>query len=213
MKPVLTFDKVCMTYYTKTNQTQALDELSFDINQGEFVSVLGPSGCGKTTLLSLASGTLKPTDGQILLDGKQVTKTSTDVGYMLQRDHLFEWRTIYKNVTLGLEIQKKLTKENLEHCERLIEEYGLKDFKNHYPNELSGGMRQRIALIRAIIKNPDILLLDEPTSSLDEESKNILLDYLEKIKDDKIIIIVSHDLNLISKLDQVIDLKTYKILR
>ena len=122
MTPVLTFDKVCMTYYTQTSQTQALDNLSFNINEGEFVSVLGPSGCGKTTLLSLASGTLKPTDGQILLDGKQVTKTSTDVGYMLQRDHLFEWRNIYKNVTLGLEIQKKLTKENIEHCQRLIEE-------------------------------------------------------------------------------------------
>ncbi|MBR2371857.1 MAG: ATP-binding cassette domain-containing protein, partial [Clostridia bacterium] len=95
MKPVLTFDKVSMTYYTKANETQALKDLSFDLFKGEFMSVLGPSGCGKTTLLSLASGTLKPTQGQILLDGKQVTKTSTDVGYMLQRDHLFEWRTIY----------------------------------------------------------------------------------------------------------------------
>ena len=126
MRPVLTFDKVSMTYYTKANETQAIKDLSFDLFKGEFMSVLGPSGCGKTTLLSLASGTLKPTKGQILLDGKQVTKTSTDVGYMLQRDHLFEWRTIYKNVLLGLEIQKKMTDENVRHCERLIEEYGLK---------------------------------------------------------------------------------------
>ena len=131
MRPVLTFDKVSMTYYTKANETQAIKDLSFDLFKGEFMSVLGPSGCGKTTLLSLASGTLKPTKGQILLDGKQVTKTSTDVGYMLQRDHLFEWRTIYKNVLLGLEIQKKMTDENVRHCERLIEDYGLKEFASH----------------------------------------------------------------------------------
>ena len=111
MTDILTFENVCMTYYTKTSQTQALNNLSFSVKKGEFVSVLGPSGCGKTTLLSLAAGTLKPTKGKILLDGKQVSKASADVGYMLQRDHLFEWRTIYKNILLGLEIQKKLTKE------------------------------------------------------------------------------------------------------
>lgn len=197
MKQVLTFDKVCMTYYTKTSQTQALDNLSFSINQGEFVSVLGPSGCGKTTLLSLASGTLKPTSGRILLDGKQVTKTSTDVGYMLQRDHLFEWRNIYKNVTLGLEIQKKLTKENIEHCQRLIEEYGLKDFKNHYPMQLSGGMRQRVALIRTLALKPKVLLLDEPFSALDFQTRlNVCDDVYSIIKKEGITaLLVTHDIS------------------
>ena len=171
MTGILTLDNVCMTYYTKKSQTEAIKNLSFDVRQGEFISVLGPSGCGKTTLLSLISGTLKPTSGRILLNGNEITKTSTDIGYMLQRDHLFEWRTIYKNITLGLEIQKKLTPENVEHCERLIEEYGLKDFKNHYPMQLSGGMRQRVALIRTLALNPQVLLLDEPFSALDFQTR------------------------------------------
>ena len=197
MKQVLTFDKVSMTYYTKTNQTHAIDNLSFGINEGEFVSVLGPSGCGKTTLLSLASGTLKPTAGQILLDGKQVTKTSTDVGYMLQRDHLFEWRTIYKNITLGLEIQKKLTKENIDHCERLLCDYGLKDFKNHYPMQISGGMRQRVALIRTLALKPKVLLLDEPFSALDFQTRlNLCDDVYNIIKREGITaLLVTHDIS------------------
>jgi len=186
-----------MTYYTKANETQALKDLSFDLFKGEFMSVLGPSGCGKTTLLSLASGTLKPTQGQILLDGKQVTKTSTDVGYMLQRDHLFEWRTIYKNVLLGLEIQKKLTDENIKHCERLIEEYGLKEFKNHYPMQLSGGMRQRVALIRTLALKPKVLLLDEPFSALDFQTRLHLCDDVHAIikKEGITALLVTHDIS------------------
>ena len=161
------------------------------------MSVLGPSGCGKTTLLSLASGTLKPTQGQILLDGKQVTKTSTDVGYMLQRDHLFEWRTIYKNVLLGLEIQKKMTDENVKHCERLIEEYGLKEFKNHYPMQLSGGMRQRVALIRTLALKPKVLLLDEPFSALDFQTRLHLCDDVHAIikKEGITALLVTHDIS------------------
>ena len=197
MRPVLTFDKVSMTYYTKANETQAIKDLSFDLFKGEFMSVLGPSGCGKTTLLSLASGTLKPTKGQILLDGKQVTKTSTDVGYMLQRDHLFEWRTIYKNVLLGLEIQKKMTDENVRHCERLIEEYGLKEFKNHYPMQLSGGMRQRVALIRTLALKPKVLLLDEPFSALDFQTRLRLCDDVHAIikKEGITALLVTHDIS------------------
>jgi len=188
---------VSMTYYTKANETQALKDLSFDLFKGEFMSVLGPSGCGKTTLLSLASGTLKPTQGQILLDGKQVTKTSTDVGYMLQRDHLFEWRTIYKNVLLGLEIQKKMTDENVKHCERLIEEYGLKEFKNHYPMQLSGGMRQRVALIRTLALKPKVLLLDEPFSALDFQTRLHLCDDVHAIikKEGITALLVTHDIS------------------
>lgn len=197
MTGILTLDNVSMTYYTKKSQTEAIKNLSFDVKQGEFVSVLGPSGCGKTTLLSLISGTIKPTGGRILLNGNEVTKTSTDIGYMLQRDHLFEWRTIYKNITLGLEIQKKLTPENLEHCERLIEEYGLKDFKNHYPMQLSGGMRQRVALIRTLALNPQVLLLDEPFSALDFQTRlHVCDDVYEIIKKEGITaLLVTHDIS------------------
>jgi len=197
MTDILTFDNISMTYYTKASQTEALHNLSFGIKEGEFISVLGPSGCGKTTLLSLASGTLKPTNGRILLAGKQITKTSPDVGYMLQRDHLFEWRTIYKNILLGLEIQKKLTDENIRHCDRLIEEYGLKEFKNHYPNQLSGGMRQRVALIRTLALNPKILLLDEPFSALDFQTRlHVCDDVYEIIKKEGITaLLVTHDIS------------------
>ena len=194
---ILKLDKVSLTYFSDKEETLALDDITFEIEEGDFVSIVGPSGCGKTTLLSLASGTLKPTQGQILLDGKQITKTSTDVGYMLQRDHLFEWRTIYKNVLLGLEIQKKLTNENVRHCERLIEEYGLKEFKNHYPMQLSGGMRQRVALIRTLALKPKVLLLDEPFSALDFQTRLHLCDDVHAIikKEGITALLVTHDIS------------------
>ena len=194
---ILELSNVQKIFYTKTQETMAVKNLSFEVKKGEFVALLGPSGCGKTTLLSLASGTLKPTAGQILLDGKQVTKTSTDVGYMLQRDHLFEWRTIYKNITLGLEIQKKLTKENIDHCERLLCDYGLKDFKNHYPMQISGGMRQRVALIRTLALKPKVLLLDEPFSALDFQTRlNLCDDVYNIIKREGITaLLVTHDIS------------------
>lgn len=197
MTNILTLDNVSMTYYTKKSQTEAIRDLSFDVKKGEFISVLGPSGCGKTTLLSLISGTLKPTSGRVLLGGEEINKASADIGYMLQRDHLFEWRTIYKNITLGLEIQKKKTKENLEHCERLIEEYGLKDFKNHYPTQLSGGMRQRVALIRTLALNPKVLLLDEPFSALDFQTRLHVCDDVHKIikKEGITAVLVTHDIS------------------
>ena len=197
MNSILTLDNVSMTYYTKKTRTEAIKNLSFDVKQGEFISVLGPSGCGKTTLLSLISGTLRPTSGRILLDGAEITGTSTDVGYMLQRDHLFEWRTIYKNITLGLEIQHKKSKENLEHCDRLIEDYGLKDFVRHYPSQLSGGMRQRVALIRTLALSPKVLLLDEPFSALDFQTRLHVCDDVYAIikKEGITAVLVTHDIS------------------
>lgn len=197
MTSILTLNNVSMTYYTKKSQTEALKNLTFDVRRGEFVSVLGPSGCGKTTLLSLISGTLKPTGGTILLEGKPIDRANADVGYMLQRDHLFEWRNIYKNVTLGLEIQKKLTKENLEHCDRLIEEYGLKDFVKHYPSQLSGGMRQRVALIRTLALSPKVLLLDEPFSALDFQTRLHVCDDVYAIirREGITAMLVTHDIS------------------
>ena len=160
-----------MTYYTKTDETKAIDNLSFDVNKGEFVAIVGPSGCGKTTILSIIAGILKPTFGEVLLNGSKVEKVNNEVGYMLQHDHLFEWRTIYKNIILGLEIQKKSSPEALAHIENLLEKYNLKDFKKYYPSQLSGGMRQRVALIRTLALDPDVLLLDEPFSALDFQTR------------------------------------------
>ena len=197
MTNILALLDVSMTYYTKTSQTQAIKNLSLEVKKGEFMSILGPSGCGKTTLLSLISGTLKPTEGKITLNGKEIDGTTTEIGYMLQRDHLFEWRTIYKNITLGLEIQHKLTGENLDHCERLIEKYGLKDFVKHYPNQLSGGMRQRVALIRTLALNPDVLLLDEPFSALDFQTRLQVCDDVHAIikSEGKTAVLVTHDIS------------------
>ena len=167
MSATLSLNNISMTYYTKTDETKAIDNLSFDVNKGEFVAIVGPSGCGKTTILSIIAGILKPTFGEVLLNGSKVEKVNNEVGYMLQHDHLFEWRTIYKNIILGLEIQKKSSPEALAHIENLLEKYNLKDFKKYYPSQLSGGMRQRVALIRTLALDPDVLLLDEPLGALD----------------------------------------------
>ncbi|MCM1195238.1 MAG: ATP-binding cassette domain-containing protein, partial [Firmicutes bacterium] len=163
--PILRFDNVSKVFYSKTQQTNAIENLSFEVNEGEFVAIIGPSGCGKTTILSLVCRLIEPTSGKV--------ETSTDnaVGYMLQRDQLFEWRTIEKNIVLGLEIQRKMTAENVDKAHNLLKKYGLWEFRKRYPQELSGGMRQRVALIRTLAINPDLLLLDEPFSALDFQTR------------------------------------------
>jgi len=198
---------VSMNYHTLEGETQAIRKLNFDIMNGEFVSIVGPSGCGKSTLLSLIAGILKPTSGKILVNGKEVEGPSSSVGYMLQKDHLFEWRNIMKNITIGLEIQGKLNKENQEFVEMLLKEYGLYEFRNYYPRQLSGGMRQRVALIRTLATKPDILLLDEPFSALDYQTRIAISEevwlILKKAK--KTAILVTHDLaEAISMSDRII---------
>lgn len=197
VKKVVELKNVSMNYHTLNGETQAIRNLSLDITNGEFVSIVGPSGCGKSTLLSLISGILKPTSGSILVNGEPVLGPSSNVGYMLQKDHLFEWRTIIKNATLGLEIQKKLTKESQAYVEQLLDEYGLADFKHHYPKQLSGGMRQRAALIRTLATNPDILLLDEPFSALDYQTRLAISEEICMIirKEKKTAILVTHDIS------------------
>jgi NitT/TauT family transport system ATP-binding protein len=194
---VVEIKNVSMNYHTLSGETQAIRNLSLDINNGETVSIVGPSGCGKSTLLSLISGILKPTSGSILVNGEPVAGPSSNVGYMLQKDHLFGWRTIIKNATLGLEIQKKLTKESQAYVEHLLDEYGLADFKHHYPKQLSGGMRQRAALIRTLATNPDILLLDEPFSALDYQTRLAISEEIWLIikKERKTAILVTHDIS------------------
>ena len=154
MNPVLKVQDVCLSYHTLSGETPALSHISFDLMPGEFLSIVGPSGCGKSTLLNLIAGLLTPEHGSITLGGRPVSSGSTTVGYMLQKDHLLEWRSIYKNILLGLEIRKELTPEKLAHAEALLQTYGLDRFRDARPSQLSGGMRQRAALIRTLVLEP-----------------------------------------------------------
>lgn len=186
---LLRFENVSMTYHTAAEETEALEDISFSVNKGEFMAVVGPSGCGKTTLLSLAAGLIKPSKGK-------VTAAECEIGYMLQRDHLFEWRSVYKNITLGLEIKKKTDKESLRHVEELLNKYGLEQFRDYYPRQLSGGMRQRVALIRTLALSPELLLLDEPFSALDFQTRMQVCDDVYYIirKEKKTALLVTHDI-------------------
>lgn len=186
------------TYHTLTDETHALCDINFHVDEGEFVSIVGPSGCGKSTLLSLLCGLLKPESGRILFKGDTLCDANRfQIGYMLQQDHLFEWRSVKKNVLLGLEIQKKLSKESIKEADFLLELYGLSDFKEARPSRLSGGMRQRAALIRTLLLHPDLLLLDEPFSALDYQTRLKVADDIGGIirKSKKTAILVTHDLS------------------
>jgi NitT/TauT family transport system ATP-binding protein len=185
----LEFEDVYKHFCNKDTKLDVLHNISFSVDEGEIVAITGPSGSGKTTILNIISGLIKPSSGKVTVHG--------NIGYMFQRDHLFEWKNIYDNVMLGLEIQKNKTEENIKSVERMLKIYGLWDFRNAYPKELSGGMRQRVALIRTLAVNPDILLLDEPFSSLDYQTKLIVSqDIYNIIKNEKkTTIIVSHDIS------------------
>ena len=207
MQNALKLSNVSYTYYSPNGETKALDLLSFSVKKGEFVAIVGPSGCGKSTLLNLITGLIRPTTGQILLDNKPLHEFYEPIGYMLQKDQLLEWRTIYRNLTLGLEIQHRVTKENLDRIDRLLKSYHLYDFRNSYPRQLSGGMRQRAALIRTLTLSPQILLLDEPFSALDYQTRlNVSDDIGTIIKEQQITaILVTHDLSeAISMADRII---------
>lgn len=190
MKEVLRFDDVSMHYHSKQGETVALQDVNFSVSEGEFVAIIGPSGCGKTTLLSLAAGLLKPTSGVIHHAGGSF-------GYMLQKDELFPWRTIEKNIFLPLEIKRKDTQENRERAVALAEKYGLKQFLKSYPSSLSGGMRQRAALIRTLAVDPDVLLLDEPFSALDYQTRLSVCDDVYKIirSEQKTALLITHDIS------------------
>lgn len=205
--PLLEFFNVNYTYHTISCETLSLKNISFNLSKGEFISFVGPSGCGKTTLLNLIAGLLPVTSGEIQINGTSAKDSDVNIGYMLQRDHLLEWRTIYRNLTLGLEIQHKLDKPHLGIIDDLLKTYGLWDFRYAYPRQLSGGMRQRAALIRTLALSPDILLLDEPFSALDYQTRlNVSNDIGCIIKEKEIsTLLVTHDLaEAISMADRVI---------
>ena len=207
MKQVLSLSHISYNYHTLQGETTALKDISFDIPPGEFLAVVGPSCCGKSTLLHLIAGLLKPSAGTIYMNEKPLSASKTQIGYMLQKDHLLEHRTIYKNILLGLEIQKKLTNDNLAQVETMLSEYGLADFRNAYPRQLSGGMRQRAALIRTLALSPSLLLLDEPFSALDYQTRlKVSNDIGSIIKKQQITaILVTHDLSeAVSMADRVL---------
>ena len=159
---LLKLEHVSLSYHTPSGETPVLQDISLSLEQGEFAAIVGPSGCGKSTVLNLIDGLISPESGKILIAGKPAAESSRSIGYMLQKDHLFEWRTVYSNLLLGLEIRRKLTPENLARVEAMLTSYGLAPFRNSRPSELSGGMRQRAALIRTLALDPSLLLLDEP---------------------------------------------------
>ncbi|MDQ2086105.1 ABC transporter ATP-binding protein [Herbivorax sp. ANBcel31] len=196
MNSIVKLKDVSMKYHSLNGETDALVDINFSVNKGEFFSIVGPSGCGKSTLLSLIAGLIKPSSGEILLNDRPVSGMSEKVGYMLQKDHLFEWRNIVKNVLLGLEIRKNISQENKKYVLNLLDTYGLGEFKDKYPSQLSGGMRQRAALIRTLASKPEILLLDEAFSALDYQTRLSVADDIFKIikKENKTAILVTHDI-------------------
>ena len=171
MGALIELKNIGYSYHNLAGETGAIKDVSFQVEEGEFVALVGPSGCGKSTLLSIIAGLLAPETGTIVVNNPDGSLHYPRVGYMLQHDHLFEWRTIYQNVTLGLEIHHALTKERTDYVKQLLSDYGLESFQDKRPSELSGGMKQRAALIRTLALDPQLLLLDEPFSALDYQTR------------------------------------------
>lgn len=204
---LINISNLSLTYHSLKGETKAIDNLNFSIEKGEFVSIIGPSGCGKSTLLNIISGLLEPSSGKVIYNDKDIKNRLDKMGYMFQKDYLFGWLSVRSNVMLGLKIKKLETDENIKRADKLLENYQLDKFKNHKPSELSGGMRQRVALIRTLALNPDVLLLDEPFSALDYQTRLRVCDDVKAIikEEGKTAIMVTHDLGeAISTSDRII---------
>lgn len=198
---LLEADSVGLTYHQPGGETLAVDSISFDVNHGEFLSIVGPSGCGKTSILSMIAGLLKPSRGKITLH------SDARPGYMLQRDHLLDWRTVEGNVLLGLQVKGTLNEETRAFANSLLDTYGLKEFAKSYPRQLSGGMRQKVALIRTLACSPELLLLDEPFSALDYQTRLMACDEMYGIirNEGKTAVLVTHDISeAISMSDRIL---------
>lgn len=207
MQNIIELKDISYSYHSLHGETKALQDISFGVKQGEFVAVVGPSGCGKSTLLSIIAGLLQPESGTIMVNNPDGSLNYPRMGYMLQRDHLFEWRTVYKNTILGLEINHMLTEERLAYVNQLFFDYNLDKFRDKRPSELSGGMKQRAALIRTLALDPQLLLLDEPFSALDYQTRlTVSADICHLIRNTgKTMLIITHDLSeAISLADRVI---------
>lgn len=197
MEKILSLKNISKKYQAKNGEIIAIENISFDVEKGEFVSIIGPSGCGKSTLLSIISGLEEKNTGNIFIDDEEVIGLSPKIGYMLQKDSLLEWRTIYDNVIFGLEVKKIKNRENEEYVINLLKKYGLYEFKDKYPKQLSGGMRQRVALIRTLAIKPRILLLDEAFSALDYQTRIMVTnDIFQILKNEQItVLMVTHDIS------------------
>lgn len=207
MSKILEVKKISKIYQGKESEILAIHNINFDIEEGEFVSIIGPSGCGKSTLLSVIAGLEEKTTGEMYIEKEKVDGISEKIGYMLQRDCLLEWKTILDNTLFGLQIKNKLNKNTKAYAESLLKKYGLYEFKNKYPSELSGGMRQRVALIRTLATKPKILLLDEAFSALDYQTRiMVTYDIYDILRKENITaLMVTHDISeAISMSDRVI---------
>lgn len=204
---LLSVEDIGMTYQAKNGEVTAFEHISFAVEAGTFISIVGPSGCGKSTLLSVIAGLMPATSGMVRLDGEEIHGVSPQIGYMLQRDDLLEWRTIWKNILFGLEIRHNKTPETIARAERLLETYGLASFRDKYPRQLSGGMRQRVSLIRTLAAGPKLLLLDEAFSALDYQTRlTVTNDVYSILKREGVTtLMVTHDIpESISMGDQIL---------
>lgn len=207
MRELLKIKNISKMYQAKNGEIEALKDINFTVDNGEFVSIIGPSGCGKSTLLSIIAGLEEKTSGKLYIDGEESNGITSKIGYMLQKDSLLEWRSIYKNVIFGLEIKKINTPENRKYVEELLKKYNLYEFKDKYPSQLSGGMRQRVALIRTLAIKPKILLLDEAFSAIDYQTRLMVTkDIYNIIKNENVTtLMVTHDISeAISMSDRIV---------
>lgn len=193
---LLNINNIKMNYHSLKGETEAIKDISFVVNDKDFLSILGPSGCGKSTLLNIISGLLKQSSGTVTYNNEPIRNNLDKIGYMFQKDHLFDWTSVWNNVILGLKIKGLLTDENIARVEALLDNYDLTKFKDHKPTELSGGMRQKVALIRTLALNPKILFLDEPFSALDYQTRLNVCDEIHQIikLEGKTVIMVTHDI-------------------
>ena len=204
---ILRINNIKKIYQAKNGELEALNNINLSVKEGEFVSIIGPSGCGKSTLLSIIAGLEEKTAGSVYIDNEEIIGVSIKIGYMLQKDSLLEWRNIYQNIMIGLEIQGIKNKENEEYVEELLKKYNIYDFKNKFPSQLSGGMRQRVALIRTLAIRPKILLLDEAFSALDYQTRMLVIKDVYRIlkNENKTVLMVTHDLSeAISMSDRIV---------
>ncbi|WP_395027636.1 ABC transporter ATP-binding protein [Comamonas odontotermitis] len=200
-------DNVSLRYFTLQGETQALQNINLSVKPGEFISLIGQSGCGKSTLLSILAGILPPSSGNVFVDGSAIVGPNPRIGYMLQQDYLFEWRTILENTLLGAQIQNQDMAAAEKRAIALLQKCGMGDYLHHYPRQLSGGMRQRVALARTLVTNPDVVLLDEPFSALDSQTRLSIADeVVDVLRDEgKSVILVTHDIGeAIAMTDRVI---------
>ena len=198
---ILKINNLSKNYHTKHSEIKAIEDLSFNIKKNEILAIVGPSGCGKSTLLSILAGLENKTNGEI------IKNNNTKISYMLQTDSLFPWLTVLDNALLGINISKTKTKKNIDKTINLLKKYGLYEFKDQYPNNLSGGMRQRVALIRTLATDPDLILLDEPFSALDYQTRLVLSNDMYQIikNENKTAILVTHNIEeAVSMADRVI---------